>query len=376
MADVVESALNALLSAREQLEGYERDATGESYNDTQINAAIETLRARVSQAGAGGGVVKALEWSEHVPPSGEDCFYDHVRAKTPFGTYSIEWKSWKAYDWPTVDFQGEFLRASPTVDEAKAAAQADYEARILAALAPSPSAGEPTCWTSEGSLKMAKAGVPAVIHAYPPPVDPVALYREPVPAPAPADGEHEALKKRLLKRHGELLAATTGRPSLVRAEPSDVELLLDAALAIATPPAARSEPAAEMFQQRVHPWMMVCFGEEISRDVVERNHRFLEEALELVQSTGCTASEAHQLVDYVFARDIGETRQEIGGVMVTLAALCLALGENMHEAGEIELARIWTKVEAIRAKQAGKPKHSPLPQHVASEAPGVQEETL
>ena len=233
------------------------------------------------------------------------------------------------------------------------------------------------CWPSPSTRSFRGRARPArLMRRTTSPVDPVALYREPVPAPAPADGEHEALKKRLLKRHGELLAATTGRPSLVRAEPSDVELLLDAALAIATPPAARSEPAAEMFQQRVHPWMMVCFGEEISRDVVERNHRFLEEALELVQSTGCTASEAHQLVDYVFARDIGETRQEIGGVMVTLAALCLALGENMHEAGEIELARIWTKVEAIRAKQAGKPKHSPLPQHVASEAPGVQEETL
>ncbi|WP_100960982.1 hypothetical protein [Bosea sp. FBZP-16] len=41
---------------------------------------------------------------------------------------------------------------------------------------------EPTCWTSEVSLRMAAEGVPAVIHAYPPPVEPVALYRTP-PAP-------------------------------------------------------------------------------------------------------------------------------------------------------------------------------------------------
>jgi hypothetical protein len=47
--------------------------------------------------------------------------------------------------------------------------------------------------------------------------------------------------------------------------------------------------------------------------------------------------------------------------MVTLAALCLANELNMQEAAETELARIWTKVEAIRAKQAAKPKHSPLP---------------
>jgi hypothetical protein len=50
--------------------------------------------------------------------------------------------------------------------------------------------------------------------------------------------------------------------------------------------------------------------------------------------------------------------------MVTLAALCLAQGIDMHECGETELARVWTKVENIRAKQAAKPKNSPLPQHL------------
>jgi len=117
----------------------------------------------------------------------------------------------------------------------------------------------------------------------------------------------------------------------------------------------------EPFQARVQPWMMECFGAEISADGAERNHRFLEESLELVQACGCTASEAHQLVDYVYGRPVGERAQEVGGVMVTLAALCLAQGLDMHAAGETELARIWTKVEAIRAKQAAKPKHSPLP---------------
>lgn len=115
------------------------------------------------------------------------------------------------------------------------------------------------------------------------------------------------------------------------------------------------------FQSRVQPWLMECFGPMIAGDREERNHRFLEEALELVQACGCTASEAHQLVDYVFGRPVGEPTQEAGGAMVTLAALCLANGLDMHEAGEIELARIWTKVEQIRAKQAAKPKHSPLP---------------
>lgn len=111
--------------------------------------------------------------------------------------------------------------------------------------------------------------------------------------------------------------------------------------------------------------MLECFGHAIASDTKERNHRFLEEALELVQACACTQSEAHQLVDYVYGRAVGEKYQEVGGVMVTLAALCLAQQLDMHDCGEVELARIWTKVEQIRAKQAGKPKHSPLPQHVA-----------
>lgn len=127
------------------------------------------------------------------------------------------------------------------------------------------------------------------------------------------------------------------------------------------------------FQSRVLPWLVVCFGAEIAGDRTERNHRFLEEALELVQSTGCTRSEAHQLVDYVFDRPVGAPAQEVGGVMVTLAALCCAHDIDMHEAGETELARIWTKVEAIRAKQAAKPKNSPLPMHTEPVDPGPTE---
>lgn len=114
-------------------------------------------------------------------------------------------------------------------------------------------------------------------------------------------------------------------------------------------------------QGRVQPWLMACFGPVIASDKQERNHRFLEESLELVQSCGCSQSEAHQLVDYVFGRPAGEPYQEVGGVAITLAALCLAQGLDMHAAGETELARIWTKVDVIRAKQATKPKHSPLP---------------
>lgn len=125
--------------------------------------------------------------------------------------------------------------------------------------------------------------------------------------------------------------------------------------------ANETEAEGATFQQRVQPWMLACFGAKIAADRVERNHRFLEESLELVQACGCSASEAHQLVDYTFGRPIGEPMQEVGGVMVTLAGLCLANGIDMHNAGDVELRRVWTKVEQIRAKHDAKPKHSPLP---------------
>ncbi|PLX37007.1 MAG: hypothetical protein C0605_07865 [Hyphomicrobiales bacterium] len=115
------------------------------------------------------------------------------------------------------------------------------------------------------------------------------------------------------------------------------------------------------FQQRVGKWVEKCLGDESAMDGTERNHRFLEEALELVQACGCSAFEAHQLVEYVFARTIGERAQEVGGVMVTLAALCNAQKIDMAGAGEAELSRVWTRMDEIRAKQAAKPKHSPLP---------------
>lgn len=117
------------------------------------------------------------------------------------------------------------------------------------------------------------------------------------------------------------------------------------------------------FMKRVQSWMLECFGAEISADVLERNHRFFEEAGELVQACGMTREEAHALVDYTWSRPAGEPTQEVGGVMVTLAAHCLANGIDMHAAGETELARINVPetIAKIRAKQAAKPKHSPLP---------------
>jgi hypothetical protein len=117
------------------------------------------------------------------------------------------------------------------------------------------------------------------------------------------------------------------------------------------------------FQNRVLRWVLDCFGFERASDRTIRNDRFIEEALELIQATGSTRERAHELVDYVFDRPMGAIKQEVGGTMVTLAALCLANGVDMHECGETELARILDPLvmEKIRAKDLAKPEGSARP---------------
>jgi NTP pyrophosphatase (non-canonical NTP hydrolase) len=123
-------------------------------------------------------------------------------------------------------------------------------------------------------------------------------------------------------------------------------------------------PKLLAFQDRVQPWMMACFGAEISADTLERGDRLVEEVFETLQAAKYPRERLAALESYVWARPVGELPQEVGGVMVTLAAFCLAHGIDMHAAGETELARIWTKVEKIRAKQAAKPVGSALPMTV------------
>lgn len=116
------------------------------------------------------------------------------------------------------------------------------------------------------------------------------------------------------------------------------------------------------FQDRVRSWMLKCFGPTIADDQKDRSHRFFEEATELAQASGCTKIEALMLVDYVYARPVGNIGQEVGGVMVTLAAMCSAFGLVMEQDADEELERIEIPdiMERIRQKQALKPRGLPI----------------
>lgn len=119
---------------------------------------------------------------------------------------------------------------------------------------------------------------------------------------------------------------------------------------------------SDNFQIRVAEWRAACFGRNVAFDKDERLHRFVEEALEPAQASGCSKDDVVQLVDYVFSRPPGDLAGEVGGVMVTLAGLCEASDINLEDSGELELARNWRRTDDIRAKRARKRVGSPLPQ--------------
>lgn len=122
-------------------------------------------------------------------------------------------------------------------------------------------------------------------------------------------------------------------------------------------------PQDKLYQARIQQWVLDAFGEWAMKDIEQRCQRFLEEALELVQANGMSQADVLALVEYVFNRPTGDANQEVGGVMVTLAALCAATGVDLLIEGEKEYARISQPevMSKIRAKQATKPFGSPLP---------------
>lgn len=105
------------------------------------------------------------------------------------------------------------------------------------------------------------------------------------------------------------------------------------------------------YQEKVSEWLLACFGEDVANDKLERCFRFLEEAIELVQSLGCSKEDAYRLITYVYGRPTGDPEQEVGGVMVTLAALCSVSDLRMSENGDKELKRVWGMMDKIREKQ-------------------------
>jgi len=125
-----------------------------------------------------------------------------------------------------------------------------------------------------------------------------------------------------------------------------------------------SEFSQMPYQARVASWVNTCFGSELATNLAERNRRFFEEAVGLVQATGMAVRELHQMVDEVYRKPAGDPIQKVGGVMMTLSALCQANNLDMRKAGEIELERCCHNINKIREKNKFKSHGRPLPVQV------------
>jgi hypothetical protein len=92
-------------------------------------------------------------------------------------------------------------------------------------------------------------------------------------------------------------------------------------------------------QKVVVDWGVRCFGQAHMDDRVIRAARFLEEAVELAQACGLAKDHALRALEHVYSRPAGEVEQEIGGVSVTLLALCGAFGLSADDCETKEIAR-------------------------------------
>jgi len=99
---------------------------------------------------------------------------------------------------------------------------------------------------------------------------------------------------------------------------------------------------AESDQERAWRWAVDVLGIDACTSIEERTLRFVEEAVELAQATGLSSGAAKRLIDYVYARPVGEPAQEVGGIMVTLWVLSRALGIDVKTAALSELERCET----------------------------------
>lgn len=117
----------------------------------------------------------------------------------------------------------------------------------------------------------------------------------------------------------------------------------------------------DTFQNRTSNWVEDTFGEQKAADLPKRCDRFLEEVLEFLQAVGYDQSAVDRAAEYVYSRKPGDPMQEAGGVRVTFASLCEQLGFDGDLAGEVELARIETMVDDVRAKNILKPSFHEVP---------------
>lgn len=120
----------------------------------------------------------------------------------------------------------------------------------------------------------------------------------------------------------------------------------------------------ESFQKAVQAWLAECFDDPEAVKTHERACRFIEEAVELVQSLNFPKESILSLVDHVYNKPPGELYEEAGGTLTTLAALLSSVDASLETAANNGIDRAYTKIALVRAKHKAKmatQPGSPLP---------------
>lgn len=93
-------------------------------------------------------------------------------------------------------------------------------------------------------------------------------------------------------------------------------------------------------------WAKATFG-AVADDPIERAARMFEEATELAQGVGVPSDMLHKIVERTYSRPADTPFKEVGGLLVTVYALCARLQINPMHALETEVQRILDKDPGI-----------------------------
>ena len=118
-------------------------------------------------------------------------------------------------------------------------------------------------------------------------------------------------------------------------------------------------PTYGLDQTIVEAWVRKTFGDKVMDSPLERGLRVVEEAIEVLQTQCGDQTKgrdlAHRLVDEVFDKPIGKLPQEVGGLGVTILALCALHDMRFDTVVRIEIDRVQgADRDKIRAKQRAK----------------------
>jgi GNAT superfamily N-acetyltransferase len=106
--------------------------------------------------------------------------------------------------------------------------------------------------------------------------------------------------------------------------------------------------------EMVGKWVALCFGES-AMSPTERARRLLEEAIELAQAEGVTLAETLKMASFVYAKPVGEPKQEAGGVALCLLGWAYGRGVDLDAIELEEIRRVMAKSpEFFRQRQAVK----------------------